>query len=229
MVDEARRRSVGDETGRVRALGRRALGAALVLLTAGASGCHPMDDALEAVFGRSMRDQPYLAPYENPLPPAEGSVPFASGNFPASRGEVNVGQSVGTSDIPPPFTQADIIQQTPVVEELENPVPPDAESLARGEELYNRACVPCHGASGAGDGPVTQAGYPPFPVVGARAAGFSDGFLYGIIRVGRGLMPAYGHQLSHYDRWHVVNYLRQLQGVLPEQGDAGDDSDSGQG
>ena len=29
-------------------------------------------------------------------------------------------------------------------------------------------------------------------------------------------MPAYGHQIGHYDRWHVVNYLRRLQGAAAE-------------
>ena len=45
-----------------------------------------------------------------------------------------------------------------------------------------------------------------------RALGFSDGYIYGMIRVGRGLMPAYGYRVTHFDRWHIVNYVRQLQG-----------------
>ena len=32
-----------------------------------------------------------------------------------------------------------------------------------------------------------------------------------MIRVGRGLMPAYAHQISHFDRWNIVNYIRVLQ------------------
>jgi prenyltransferase beta subunit len=32
-----------------------------------------------------------------------------------------------------------------------------------------------------------------------------------MIRVGRGLMPSYGARITHFDRWHVVNYVRQLQ------------------
>jgi hypothetical protein len=24
-------------------------------------------------------------------------------------------------------------------------------------------------------------------------------------------MPPYGHQIAHFDRWHIVNYVRQLQ------------------
>ena len=46
-----------------------------------------------------------------------------------------------------------------------------------------------------------------------------------MIRLGRGLMPPYGHQISHFDRWHVVNYVRQLQrnaGSTPSIDQAGD-------
>ncbi len=45
-----------------------------------------------------------------------------------------------------------------------------------------------------------------------QTLGLSDGYIYSIIRAGRATMPAYGYQISHFDRWHVVNYLRQLQG-----------------
>jgi mono/diheme cytochrome c family protein len=41
-----------------------------------------------------------------------------------------------------------------------------------------------------------------------------------MITVGRGIMPAYGHQIAHYDRWNVVNYVRQLQGRIPADGAA---------
>lgn len=46
---------------------------------------------------------------------------------------------------------------------------------------------------------------------GPGVAGYSDGYIYGIIRVGRGLMPPWGHQVSHFDRWNIVNYVRVLQ------------------
>lgn len=45
--------------------------------------CSPMDSALQAVFGRSMRDQPSFDPYENTRMPADGAVSFSSGNYPA--------------------------------------------------------------------------------------------------------------------------------------------------
>ena len=40
---------------------------------------------------------------------------------------------------------------------------------------------------------------------------YSDAYLYAMIRVGRGLMPEYGSRVTHFDRWHIVNYVRQLQ------------------
>ncbi len=180
------------------------------------AGCTPLDDAMAAVFGRSMRDQASFDPYENPLPAPEGSVAFSAGNLPARAGEVNVGQPEGLEDVPPPFTQLDVINAAPVVVELANPVAPSESSLSRGEEVFLRFCAPCHGPNGTGvTGYIIPAGYPPFPLVSDRVRGFTDGYIYGMIRVGRGLMPSYGHRISHFDRWNVVNYLRVLQGVVP--------------
>jgi len=50
-----------------------------------------------------------------------------------------------------------------------------------------------------------------------RARGFSDGYLYSIIRYGRGVMPRYGDKVYRpADRWAIVNYLRRLQqGAVP--------------
>ncbi len=195
------------------------LGLAASLLLA--AGCSPLDDLMVAAFGRSMRDQPSFDPYENPLQPPANSVPFASGNFPAGPDRVNLGQPAGTAQ-PAPFTQGELVQQAPHVVGLVNPVPATAESLARGQELYARACVPCHGTGGAGDGPVTQRGMLQMSLLTDQARGYADGYIYGIIRVGRGLMPSYGHQITHYDRWHLVNYVRSLQGPANAPADGND-------
>lgn len=180
-----------------------------------------MDDLLVAIFGRSMRDQPSFDPYENPQLPPAGSVPFASGNFPAGPDQVNLGQPEGVAQ-PEPFTQGELVQQIPRIINMVNPVPSTPASLERGQELYVRACVPCHGTGGLGDGPVTQAGMLPMSLLTDQAIGLADGYLYGMIRVGRGLMPAYGHQITHFDRWHLVNYVRSLQGVAGGPADADD-------
>jgi hypothetical protein len=40
----------------------------------------------------------------------------------------------------------------------------------------------------------------------------TDGYIFGMIRNGRGLMPPY-NRIEEMDRWDVVNYVRALQGV----------------
>lgn len=196
----------------MREVRRVALLGLVAALMAG-SACTPLDDALAGIFGRSMRDQSSFDPYENPQNAPEGSVPFAAGNLAARPGEYNVGQPEGLDEVLPPFTQLDLIQETDVVVNLENPVTPTSESLDRGEVLFLRFCAPCHGPDGAGvTGYIIPAGYPPFPLISDRARAFTDGYIYGMIRVGRGLMPAYGDRIGHFDRWTVVNYLRVLQG-----------------
>ena len=193
-----------------------------VLAALSFGACVPLDDAMAAIFGRSMRDQRSFDPYENleqnALLPPEGSVPFASGNSAAGHFDVNVGQAEGAMDVPPPFTQLDMVSNPGVVDGLVNPVPPTARSLARGEELYARVCTVCHGPDGAGTTGYIYEVHPAmaaYPLQGERARAFTDGYLYGMIRVGRGLMPPYGHQIGHYDRWHIVNYVRQLQDSGP--------------
>ncbi|NNM03642.1 MAG: cytochrome c [Gemmatimonadetes bacterium] len=191
-------------------LARLAL-ASLILVSA---GCTPLDDLLAGVFGRSMRDQASFDPYEDPLNAPDGSVPFASANLPARVGDVNVGQAEGLQDVPPPYTTMDVLNEAEVVVSLENPVEATSESLDRGQELFLRFCAPCHGPAGDGvSGYMLLAGYPPYSMITERVSGFTDGHLYGMIRMGRGNMPAYGHRISHFDRWHVVNYVRVLQGV----------------
>jgi len=191
--------------------------AVLAIALAGA-GCTPMDNLLASIFGRSMRDQPSIGPYQDLRLPPPGSVPFAAGNFPVGPGVVNLGQPEG-SEIPAPFTNIQVAQALanpdgfPEITGLVNPVEPTPASLARGEEMFNRSCVPCHGPAGAGDGLVAEvAPIFGFSLLGEQTRALSDSYIYAIIRVGRGGMPAFGHQITHYDRWHVVNYLRQLQG-----------------
>ena len=95
---------------------------------------------------------------------------------------------------------------------LTNPVAADERSLRNGAQQFQINCSVCHGPLGAGDGPVTRFGYPPMPIgAGSNAANtLSDGYLFGIIRNGRGLMPPY-NRIEEQDRWDLINYLRALQ------------------
>lgn len=187
---------------------------ALALMTLG--GCKPLDDVMVVVFGRSMRDQRSFDPYENTRNAPENSVAFSAGNYPSADGVVNIGQPDGI-DIPP-FTQNDLGTPGvggPAIQGMVNPTDPnDAESLARGEELYQRFCIVCHGPDGVGANANIVQFHPVLPAYnlsGDLVAAYSDAYIYAMIRVGRGLMPEYGSRITHFDRWHVVNYVRQLQ------------------
>ena len=95
---------------------------------------------------------------------------------------------------------------------LTNPVPADARSLRNGAQQFAINCSVCHGPAGNGDGPVTRFNYPPMQIgQGSNAAtNLSDGYIFGIIRNGRGLMPSY-NRIEESDRWDLINYLRALQ------------------
>ncbi len=185
---------------------------ALVAVT----GCTPLDDAMVAIFGRSMRDQRSFDPYENPLQTPENSVPFSSGNAAGAVGEFNLGEPGSLEG--PRLTQANMVPigtGDSILQSLENPFEPgDSAALARGQEMYDRVCAVCHGSTGLGaqanivDMHPTLAAY---NLAGAQVQGYTDAYLYGMISVGRGLMPPWAHQIRPIDRWAIVTYVRQLQ------------------
>ena len=175
----------------------------LLLLT---SGCTQFENAMASIPVFSfLRDAPFFDPYEAPRPAPPNSVPFVS---PAG-------------DVPGPIVSTALVTDaglTAFGATVQNPLAAnDTAALSRGKVMFDRHCMVCHGPQGRGDGPILNkpgvVGKFPFapnlalPATVAR----SDGFLYGIIAAGRGLMPAYGPRMNHLERWATVNYLRQLQ------------------
>ena len=96
---------------------------------------------------------------------------------------------------------------------MQNPTQQTSESLAIGEKFYSIYCEPCHGTAGAADGPVNAKLLIAPSLLLDRAKELTDGMIYSIIRHGRGTMMGYGDGVRGMDRWHVVNYVRQLQGA----------------
>lgn len=94
---------------------------------------------------------------------------------------------------------------------LSNPTPSSPASLANGRMYFQINCAVCHGDRGMGDGPVTKYGMPGIAIAGEATRARTDGYIYGMIRNGRGLMPTY-NRIEEMDRWDVVNYVRALQG-----------------
>ena len=99
---------------------------------------------------------------------------------------------------------------------VKNPVAADDKSVTNGHKYFAVNCAVCHGDAGDGNGTLKQLnpmyGFAP-SLTTDQAKGRSDGYLWGMIRNGRGLMPPY-NRIEEMDRWDVVNYVRGLQGKL---------------
>ena len=134
-----------------------------------------------------------IQPYKMPRQPAEGAVPVT-----------------GIEVVPPAIPQNEA-----ALNRLRNPVQQTAASIERGRDRYEIYCSLCHGEGGAGDGPVAPAlANAVRDLTDQRQVARSDGWIYATIKNGFGaLMPEYGSKMSPEDRWHVVNYVRVLQGA----------------
>jgi mono/diheme cytochrome c family protein len=168
-----------------------------IAVTAVLLACDPDVGVRHVGWFATMRTPRSVRPYTMPLMPAPGTVPV-------------------TGYEPDSLTVAD-------AERLTNPRTRTAESINRGQWVYETYCRVCHGATGAGDGPisVTNGRTPPGPFPGIpslltpQARARSDGYLHGVVTqataMGRGLMPRYGDKVRGTDRWDVINYVRTLQ------------------
>ncbi len=100
---------------------------------------------------------------------------------------------------------------------IRNPVSPDAKSLLNGRKYFQITCAPCHGDAGDANSPMKRLN-PAYGFVASlltdQARNRSDGYIWGMIRNGRGLMPS-ANRIEEMDRWDVVNYVRGLQGKYP--------------
>jgi copper transport protein len=97
---------------------------------------------------------------------------------------------------------------------LANPIPPNRESIAAGESLFNTYCAPCHGETGKGDGPLGVVLNPrPADLTQHAIPGIhTDAQLYEWITNGfpGSRMPAFKSTLSDTDRWNLVNFIRTM-------------------
>lgn len=151
------------------------------------------DDLMHAVpWFDAMITSPAVHPYESAAVPRL----TPAGTVPVTGGEADWGAEWRVGN-------------TRTADALVNPT--GGAVTATGDTLYHTFCTPCHGPAGAGDGLVgRKLGAP--ALLTDRARGFSDGYLYSIIRYGRGVMPRYGDKIYVPEqRWEIVNYVRRLQ------------------
>jgi mono/diheme cytochrome c family protein len=195
---------------------RLALAAALALTTAGCDFYYndvpSPDDLMHAI---PWFDHMIYARYVNPYSRADVPRYTVDGTVPVTGGE-------------PDWSAEWAGGKTATADALKNPTKPDAPAAhrtgaeipripgnldAKGDTLFQNYCATCHGMGGAGDGLVGRRMGAP-PLITDRAKGYSDGYIYSIIRYGRGLMPRYGDKVyDPMDRWAIVNHVRKLQGA----------------
>ena len=168
------------------------------------TGCTTLDRAVGTVpWFTTMRDQPSVRPFEGPADPT-AHQPY----FLPPEGSIPVTGREDSLDI---YSPAGL----KVVDGLRNPVhTTDTLELVRGARIFRTYCAVCHGPEGKGNGPVSgKFGYVP-DLTQDMTKARSDGYIYAILRHGRGLMPRYGDRIrDQHDRWLVVNHVRRLQGM----------------
>jgi mono/diheme cytochrome c family protein len=99
--------------------------------------------------------------------------------------------------------------------------------MRRGQQLYKSFCLPCHGAKGEGDGPVTGPNRftTPPSLNSDQARGYADGTLFHILAKGTEKMPSYAPQMTPEERWQAILYVRALQRAMsPKPGDLEDEA-----
>jgi len=123
--------------------------------------------------------------------------------------------------IPVPGTAVTWVADREEAAKLPNPVPATPDSLEKGRQLFNIYCQPCHGTSGTGNGLVGEKFLlRPKDLTDPDMAGRTDGYIFGTITFGGALMPIYGNDLTPNERWHVVNYVRNVLGRPAAQAQA---------
>lgn len=163
-------------------------------------------------FFTDFKQQPSVGTWQQVYPDSAGELVPSRGN---PQGSVPV---TGTTVAAWQVSYTAGIPQLDSMSGIGNPVAADERSLANGRKHYQINCSVCHGVAGDAQTPLRQVN----PVMGSVAPSLvagtaltrTDGYLWAIIRNGRGLMQPY-NRIPEMERWDVVNYIRGLQGRYP--------------
>ena len=139
----------------------------------------------------------------------------ACGNWPWRHDMVNQpSHSTSSSSRAPaagtmPVSGETVLTREVAEQRLHNPVAP-AAPVDAGRALYGMYCVPCHGATGAGDGPVSKYFGEVRGLSAPEVQQHADGWLFATITNGTERMPRYIHEITADERWQIVHFLRSL-------------------
>lgn len=99
----------------------------------------------------------------------------------------------------------------------QNPTPATPDTLAAAKPNYERFCLVCHGARGAGDGPAAFTMNPRPLDLRIHAPLHAEGELFHWISEGVSgtAMPGWKATLSETERWQLVRYIQSLAAPSP--------------
>ena len=101
-----------------------------------------------------------------------------------------------------------------------------AESIQRGQEVFQANCVGCHGATGEGNGPMAKdlkdangVSVAPADLTAPHVGTHTIGDIFHWLTSGgqSGVMPGFSEVLSVDDRWDIINYLLVLSYTGPSR------------
>jgi len=98
-----------------------------------------------------------------------------------------------------------------LADKLVNPLKPTEDVLAQGKFMFESYCKHCHGATGGGDGKVSEKFAGVANLKGDAYKNITEGHIFHVITYGKGMMGAHGSQVSEEDRWKIAMYVKMLQ------------------
>ena len=153
--------------------------------------------SLSLPWDRDMQDQPSVKAQESQVEGNPSTVPVS-----------------GKHGYPPPKDVIELVRaRLDAGRTLVNPVTSTPASVARGKDMYDRHCLVCHGADGRGNGPVGRKFVPqPMELNFDYVQLQPDGQLFYTISHGSIAMPFYRQAIAVEDRWHLVNFIKEVFG-----------------
>lgn len=108
--------------------------------------------------------------------------------------------------------------------EVKSPMLPTKKNVLRGKEIYTLMCTHCHGAEGHGDGAISKNGFiQGIPDYATKLKDLPEGKMFHTLTYGKGLMGQHASQLTQFERWQVIQYIKCLQqGITEPEFDAND-------
>lgn len=150
---------------------------------------------------------------------SQGSPGFLHNRTPTLNKDPGM-QIFPTRSVPVPAISVTMMPDRETAELQKNPIPVTEQSLKTGRELFAIICTPCHGFEGRGDGIVgNKFALQPFDLT-SDADGVTDrseAFIWSQITFGGVFMPVYANDLSPEERWHIVNFVRNVLQKLPKK------------